>query len=63
MNDGLEIMTNLWQIGEAGRQRLRSALGKLDGLNLDLFKSSPVYPEYLEEQEAFISWQKNLRNI
>jgi hypothetical protein len=54
MNDGLEIMTKLWMMGEAGKQRLRSALQKWDGLNLDRFQLSPVYPEYLEEQEAFI---------
>lgn len=50
MNDGLEIMTKLWQMGEAGRQRLRSALQKWDGLNLDRFQLSPVYLEYLEWQ-------------
>jgi hypothetical protein len=41
-------------MGEAGKQRLRSALQKWDGMNLDRFQLSPVYLEYLEEQEAFI---------
>lgn len=53
MNDGLEIMTKLFQMGDKGKQRLRSALQKWDGLNLDRFQLSPVYPQYLEEMKNF----------
>lgn len=55
MADGMQIMNTLYLIGGKAKEWLRRGLNK-EGwgeMNLNLFKQSTFYPEYLEEMENF----------